>query len=52
MPDHIEICPIQLPGRENRMKEPLIDNIQNIDILEKILMSENDKPFALYSHSS
>lgn len=51
LPD-VEICALQLPGRENRLSEPLIDNIQEIvanllDQIKEILHS----PFAFFGHS-
>lgn len=50
--DHIEVCPIQLPGRENRIKETPVDNIGDMtDILEKVLIPETDRPYAIYGHS-
>ncbi len=52
LPDDIEVCPIQLPGRENRLRETPIDNINDIiEELEKVLMPELDRPFGLYGHS-
>lgn len=51
-PNHIEVCPIQLPGRENRISEELFDNIQ---LLTKELATQIephvDKPYALFGHS-
>ena len=48
----LEICPIQLPGRENRLREraytelsPLIDKL--VDVLQPFL----DVPFAFFGHS-
>jgi len=38
----IEVCPVQLPGRENRMGEPLVTR------LDQPYM---DRPFAFYGHS-
>lgn len=52
-PDDIEICPIQYPGRENRLQDELIDNIDVLtDTLMNELQSEFDKPFAFYGHSA
>lgn len=52
LPPDIEIVPIQLPGRENRMREkpfmhltPLIQTL--LDVLPPLL----DKPFVLFGHS-
>jgi len=52
LPDDIEVCPIQLPGRENRIRETPIDNLNDLmDRLEQVLIPELDRPFALYGHS-
>lgn len=52
LPPEIEILPIQLPGRENRMREkpfthltPLLEAL--LDVLPPLL----DKPFVLFGHS-
>lgn len=52
LPDFIEVCPIQLPGREDRMDEQPIGNIQVlIDSLITNLQSEMTIPFAFFGHS-
>ncbi|MBL8149020.1 MAG: thioesterase [Blastocatellia bacterium] len=46
----LEIIPVQYPGRENRIREPLLKNILGL----ANLLAENiycDKPFALFGHS-
>ncbi len=51
-PDWIEICPIQLPGRENRMDEvPLDDMNVLVELLAKNLTPLLDIPFAFFGHS-
>jgi acyl transferase domain-containing protein/surfactin synthase thioesterase subunit/enoyl-CoA hydratase/carnithine racemase len=51
-PDSIEICPIQLPGREDRMNEPSIHNMDIlIDELIHNLQSDLDLPFSFFGHS-
>lgn len=51
-PDFIEVCPIQLPGRENRMEEPPITNIATlIPLLATQLYPYFDLPFAFFGHS-
>ncbi len=49
---NIEICPIQLPGRENRMQELLIDDIGILipEIYEGI-KHKLDKKFCIFGHS-
>lgn len=52
LPDTIEVCPIQLPGRENRIDESPINNIsQLIEQLIDNLRSELTIPFAFFGHS-
>ncbi len=52
LPDQIEVCPVQLPGRENRISEPLITNLDElVDIASVELASYFDSPFAFYGHS-
>lgn len=52
LPDSIEVCPIQLPGRENRLDEQPIDTIENlIEQLIENLQSEFNIPFAFFGHS-
>ena len=48
----IEVCPIQLPGRENRLLETAHDNYKSL--IEALLPAMDpllDKPYALYGHS-
>ncbi|MCP4346401.1 MAG: hypothetical protein GY795_12845 [Desulfobacterales bacterium] len=48
-----EVCPVQLPGRENRLKEMPPNNIGEMtDILEQVLKPELDRPYAFYGHSA
>lgn len=52
LPEFIEVCPIQLPGREARMGEPVINDINLL--LEKLithLTPQFDLPFAFFGHS-
>ncbi|MFV0564076.1 thioesterase II family protein [Malaciobacter mytili] len=52
MPENIQVCKIQLPGRENRINEQAIDSMEVlIQILVKQLLSYFDKPFVLFGHS-
>jgi surfactin synthase thioesterase subunit/3-oxoacyl-(acyl-carrier-protein) synthase/acyl carrier protein len=49
---NIGICPIQLPGREERMGEKPIDTInQLINTLVDNLAEDMNEPFALFGHS-
>ncbi|MDR3478493.1 MAG: beta-ketoacyl synthase N-terminal-like domain-containing protein [Gammaproteobacteria bacterium] len=52
LPDTIELCPIQLPGRENRMNETPIGDIKIlVDELIDSLLPELNVPFAFFGHS-
>jgi len=48
----VDVLPVQLPGRENRLREPAIDRI---DTLAQQIVSAIgdllDRPFALFGHS-
>jgi medium-chain acyl-[acyl-carrier-protein] hydrolase len=48
----IEVCAVQLPGRENRIKEPLFSQLT--PLLQQMipaLLPEFDRPFAFFGHS-
>lgn len=48
----IEICPVQLPGREGRMRErPFTQMGPLIETLAEVLQPYLDVPFAFYGHS-
>jgi surfactin synthase thioesterase subunit/acyl carrier protein len=52
LPGTIEVCPIQLPGREERMNEKPIHDIETlIDLLIENLQDKLDLPFAFFGHS-
>lgn len=49
---HIEICAVQLPGRESRMREPRFTELTPlIDTLLPALLPHLDRPFAFFGHS-
>lgn len=51
-PEQIEICPIQLPGRENRIDEAALHSLPElVDILAQQLEPLLDLPFAFFGHS-
>ncbi len=51
-PSDIEICPIQLPGREDRANEkPITDGERLLDEMAKGILPLLDIPFAIYGHS-
>jgi medium-chain acyl-[acyl-carrier-protein] hydrolase len=52
MPAGIHVCPIQLPGRENRRSEQPFTNLALLaPALADILMPEIEKPYAFFGHS-
>ncbi|WP_392535313.1 SDR family NAD(P)-dependent oxidoreductase [Nostoc sp. C117] len=52
LPSDIEVCPIQLPGRENRLGEqPFTQMAPLVETLVEVLLPYLDKPFAFYGHS-
>jgi medium-chain acyl-[acyl-carrier-protein] hydrolase len=53
LPADVELCAVRLPGRENRLDEPLLDDWQALfDDLEPALAPLLDLPFALVGHCS
>lgn len=52
LPTHIEVCPVQLPGRETRIKEaPYKRLTMLVEALARELSPFLDKPFAFFGHS-
>jgi surfactin synthase thioesterase subunit/acyl carrier protein len=52
LPDYIEVCPVQLPGKENRVKEKAFTDIREAtDVLKQVILPELDRPYAFYGHS-
>jgi medium-chain acyl-[acyl-carrier-protein] hydrolase len=52
MPETIQLCAIQLPGRETRFAEPLIDQMDRmVDRLAEELATEVELPYVVYGHS-
>jgi surfactin synthase thioesterase subunit len=52
MPPCLELCPIQLPGHEERIDEPCINNFtQIVDELVPIIGRHLDLPYVIYGHS-
>ncbi len=51
-PEAIEVCPIQLPGRESRLAEPLFTQMKPlVRAAAQALLPYLDKPFAFFGHS-
>lgn len=52
LPEEIEVCPVYLPGRENRFVEPGFTDAQALArTLTNELLPYTDIPFALFGHS-
>jgi medium-chain acyl-[acyl-carrier-protein] hydrolase len=52
LPPTWEVCPVQLPGRGARMREPLADRLgPQVDAIAAGLAPYLDKPFAFFGHS-
>lgn len=52
LPSHVEVCPIELPGRGIRLKEPPFTRLENLlQALSKALLPSLSKPFAFFGHS-
>jgi medium-chain acyl-[acyl-carrier-protein] hydrolase len=52
LPNSIELIALQPPGRENRMFEPAMNNLDKlVDNTVSVITSYLDKPFALFGHS-
>jgi medium-chain acyl-[acyl-carrier-protein] hydrolase len=52
LPAAVEVCPIQLPGRERRVLEPAFNNLSLlVETVAPALIPYLDKPFAFFGHS-
>ena len=52
MPEGVEVCPVQLPGRENRIAEPPFTRLSLlVDAMTEALDPYFDLPFAFFGHS-
>src|SRR5437667_2943795 len=53
LPNYVEVCPVQLPGKGNRVKEKAFTDIgRATEVLKQVLLPELDCPYAFYGHSS
>lgn len=51
-PPEIEVCPVQLPGRENRITEPRLTSVHNVaELAAEALSPYFDLQFAFFGHS-
>ncbi|MCG5218614.1 alpha/beta fold hydrolase [Streptosporangium soli] len=52
LPDWLEVLTVQYPGREDRLAEPLIDDLDTLaDEVARAIEPECDRPVALFGHS-
>ena len=52
VPEHVELCVVQMPGREERLGEPLMtDMVALVDKLAGEITALDDRPFAFFGHS-
>ena len=52
LPNEIEVCPVQLPGREGRIKEPLFETLNPlVETLAEVLLPGLDHSFAFFGYS-
>lgn len=52
LPDSVEVCAVQLPGRESRFRDPLVRELPVlVSTLAEVLKPAMDVPFALFGHS-
>ena len=52
MPDGVEVCPIELPGRGTRIRESLITRLPLlVESISRDLVPCLDRPFAFFGHS-
>lgn len=52
LPSDIEVCPVQLPGRESRLREAAFtDPVELVKVLADVLAPYFDMPFVFFGHS-
>lgn len=52
LPAYVEVCPVQLPGREMRQRERLCTDLPAlVPVLAEALQPLLDRPFAIFGHS-
>lgn len=52
LPTEVEVCPVQLPGRENRLREPAFTCLSPlVEALAQVLRPFMDIPFAFFGYS-
>jgi medium-chain acyl-[acyl-carrier-protein] hydrolase len=52
LPSDVEVCPVQLPGRENRLRDaPFVKSAPLVRALADVLGDASNVPFAFFGHS-
>src|SRR5262245_51196446 len=52
LPGSVDVCPVQLPGRESRFREPAFTRLGPlVEMLAESLRPCLDRPFAFFGHS-
>ncbi len=52
LPETVDVCPVRLPGRESRWKEPPFTRLTPlVETLARVLRPMLDVPFAFFGHS-
>jgi medium-chain acyl-[acyl-carrier-protein] hydrolase len=52
LPADVEVCPIQLPGRETRFSEPRFTSLTRlVETLAPVILPHLQKPFAVFGYS-
>jgi surfactin synthase thioesterase subunit len=52
LPDTVEVCTVQLPGRENRLAEPALTSLDDaVTALAPLIADHVDLPYAFFGHS-
>ncbi len=52
LPTRVEVCPVQLPGRVSRLREPAFTGLEPlVETAARELLPYFDKPFAFFGHS-
>jgi len=53
LPGHVDLCPIVLPGRESRLRDPAIDRMEPLvdALVDALLPVLRSAPYVIYGHS-
>ncbi|MGW6732366.1 thioesterase II family protein [Streptomyces sp. NPDC055013] len=52
LPDSVEVCTVQLPGRENRFAEPALTSLDEaVGALAPLIADHTELPYAFFGHS-